>query len=131
MTDFKDLYQSADWKSEKHVPVIDAPDTIVKGEMTKINVTIGKEVAHPNTTAHHIDWIQLFFLAEGEKYPYEIAKTTFSAHGASTNGPDSSTIVTHHEMSISFKTDKPGTLLAASSCNIHGLWQSAKQISIQ
>ena len=32
MADLKDLLQSADWKTEKHVPVIDGADTIKKGE---------------------------------------------------------------------------------------------------
>ena len=41
----KDLYQSGDWKAEKHVPVIDAPDTIKKGEAVQINVSVGKEIA--------------------------------------------------------------------------------------
>ena len=30
MADFKDLFQSADWKSEKHVPVIEAPKKVKK-----------------------------------------------------------------------------------------------------
>jgi superoxide reductase len=29
---FKEMYQSADWKKEKHVPVIEAPDEVTKGE---------------------------------------------------------------------------------------------------
>ncbi|MFA5014628.1 MAG: desulfoferrodoxin family protein [Actinomycetota bacterium] len=29
-----------------------------------------------------------------------------------------------------FKTEKPGTLLASSYCNIHGLWQSSKRLDI-
>ena len=30
MTNFSDLFQSADWKEEKHVPVIEGPDTVKK-----------------------------------------------------------------------------------------------------
>jgi superoxide reductase len=30
----------------------------------------------------------------------------------------------------SFKTEKPGTILASSYCNIHGLWESAKKLAI-
>jgi superoxide reductase len=46
--------QTADFKAEKHVPVIEAPASVGKGEKTVATVTVGKEIAHPNTTAHHI-----------------------------------------------------------------------------
>ena len=37
-----ELIQSADWKSEKHVPVIAAPDTVQSGEVFEVKVSIGK-----------------------------------------------------------------------------------------
>lgn len=48
----KKWIQTDDWKTEKHVPVIE----IVKIEDGKveIRVSVGKEIPHPNTTAHHI-----------------------------------------------------------------------------
>lgn len=131
MAELKDLLQTADWKKEKHVPVIDAPESAKKGEFVKISVTVGKEIAHPNTTAHHIRWISVFFLADGEKFPYQIAKLEFASHGESTLGADTSTIYTHSEGSCSFKSDKPGTILAISSCNIHGLWQNSRKIEVK
>jgi len=130
MKEFKELYQSADWKQEKHVPVIEAPDKVKKGESFTIRVTIGKEVAHPNKTEHHIRWIEIYFQPDEAKFPYQISKTLFTAHGESAEGPDTSTVYTHHEAAVSMKTDKPGTLFAASYCNIHGLWQNAKDIEI-
>jgi len=131
MANFENLYQSADWKQEKHVPVIDAPDKVKKGEIFKVKVTLGKEVAHPNKTEHHIRWIDVYFHPEGEKFPYQIGKAEFNAHGASVEGPDTSTIYTHHEAVLSFKTDKPGTIYAASLCNIHGLWKNEKSIEVE
>ena len=79
MAELKDMLQSADWKKEKHVPVIDSPDSVKKSEAVKFTVTVGKEIAHPNTTAHHIRFITLFFLADGEKFPYQIGRTEFTA----------------------------------------------------
>ncbi|MBD3413832.1 MAG: Neelaredoxin [Candidatus Aminicenantes bacterium] len=130
MTEFKDLFQTADWKQEKHVPVIDAPDQVNKGEMFEVKVSIGKEVAHPNKTEHHIRWITVYFKPEEEGFPCQIGRAEFSAHGESTEGPDTSTVYTHHAATLSFKTDKPGTIFAYSLCNIHGLWQSSKNISV-
>jgi superoxide reductase len=130
MADVKELYQSADWKSEKHVPVIEAPSSVDKGDFFPIKVTIGKEIAHPNTTAHHIAWLKVYFKPEGSKFPYEIGKAEFSAHGASADGPDTSSVYTHHEATLSFKTDKPGVLFATSYCNVHGLWENTREIAV-
>lgn len=131
MGDFTSLFQTANWKSEKHVPVIEAPDKAPKGTLLKVTVTVGKEIAHPNKTEHHIRWIALYFQPAGEKFPYQIGKAELSAHGESAEGPDKSSVYTHHEVTISFKTDKSGTMFALSYCNIHGLWQSSKEIQIQ
>lgn len=131
MASIKELFQTADWKSEKHVPVIECPDTVKKGDFFDVKVTIGKEIAHPNTTAHHIAWIEIYFQPEGSKFPYQIGKASFDSHGASVDGPDTSSVYTHHEAGLSFKTDKKGTLFASSYCNIHGLWESSKEISVE
>ena len=127
----RDLYQSADWKTEKHVPVIDAADAVDKGKSIKIAVTVGKEVAHPNITEHHIAWIEVYFLAEGDKFPCCLAKIELGAHGASAQGPNMSTIYTESKVCLDFKTEKPGAILAASYCNIHGLWESSKELKVK
>ena len=131
MTQLKDLLQVADWKTEKHVPVIEAPNTVQKGEYFEVTVSVGKEVAHPNKTDHHIRWVSLYFRPNGDKFPVEIGRVEFSAHGASTEGPDTSTVYTHHSATFSFKTDKPGTILASSLCNIHGLWESTRALAVE
>jgi len=131
MADFKDIFQTADWKTEKHVPVIEAPDAVTKGEMFQVKVSVGKEVAHPNKTEHHIRWIAVWFHPEGSKFPYQIGRADFTAHGESVDGPDTSSVYTHHETVLSFKTDKPGIIFATSLCNIHGLWQSSKRLSVK
>ena len=69
-------------------------------------------------------------MPDGEKYPYQIGRAEFTAHGASAEGPDTSTVYTHHEATVSFKTSKPGTIMASSYCNIHGLWNSSKKLSV-
>lgn len=130
MAEFKDILQSADWKLEKHVPVIDIPDKGKKGEWINMTLAVGKEIAHPNTTEHHIRWISVFFLPDGEKFAYQIVKIEFDAHGESAAGPNMSTVYTHAQGTAKFKTDKSGTILASSYCNIHGLWQSSKKLDI-
>ena len=42
MTEMKDLFQTADWKQEKHVPVIVLPEGAKKDEPIRITVSVGK-----------------------------------------------------------------------------------------
>jgi superoxide reductase len=127
---FGDLYQTADWKTEKHVPVIDCPDAVKSDEMFQVHVVVGKEIPHPNTTEHHIRWIDLYFLPSGEKFVYEIGRFSFGAHGEAAQGANQGPLYTHHEITAWMKTKKAGTLYATSLCNIHGLWLSQKEITV-
>ena len=126
-----DLVQEADWKAEKHVPVIEYADAVKADELFEVKISIGKEIAHPNTTEHHISWVSLFFHPDGEKFPYQIGRYEFSAHGASVQGPNTSSVYTHHAATTWMKTSKAGTLIAVSYCDIHGLWQSSKEIKLE
>ncbi len=131
MSELNELFASADWKKEKHVPVIEAADKIKKGEVVQVKLCVGKEIAHPNTTEHHIRYIEAYFLADGEKFPYQLGKFEFNTHGESAQGPNTSTIFTQAEVIFSFKTDKKGTIFASSYCNIHGLWKNSKTIDVE
>ena len=122
--------QSADWKSEKHVPVIECPDEVKAGEWVHVTVTIGKEIPHPNTTEHHIRWIRVYFVPEGEKFAVDLGNFEFNAHGESVKGPNQGPVHTHSVVKFGFKTAKPGTLNAVSYCNIHGLWESRMKITL-
>ncbi|MFC1987167.1 class II SORL domain-containing protein [Chloroflexota bacterium] len=130
MKQLGELFQTADWKAEKHVPVIDCPDRVKAGDLFTATVSVGKEVAHPNTTEHHIRWISVYFQPEDGKFPFEVGRFEFSAHGESTEGPNQGPVYTNHKVALSLKISKLGTLLATSLCNIHGLWQSAKEITV-
>lgn len=131
MTKIADLVKTADWKMEKHVPVIDCADEVAADEVFEVKVAIGKEIAHPNTTEHHINWISLYYQPEGDKFPYQVGHYEFTAHGASVQGPNTGAIYAHHALTTWLKINKPGTLFAVSICNIHGLWQSSKEIKMK
>lgn len=125
-----ELFQSDDWKNEKHVPVIEAPDTVNRGEFFEVRVTLGKEVAHPNTTEHHIRWVRLYFKPEDEKFTYEVGSFEFAAHGESVQGADKGPVYTHHDVVAALKIEKAGHLIATSYCNIHGLWENSKAVAV-
>ncbi len=130
MSELSNNIQTADWKKEKHVPVIEAPDQVKADELFEVKVTLGKEIAHPNTTEHHIKYITLFFKPDGEKFEHQVAHFEFSAHGESTVGPNQGPVYTHHAACTSLKINQPGTLHALALCNIHGLWESSKEIGV-
>ena len=115
--------QTADWKAEKHVPAIDAPDSVEAGEMFEVKVSLGKEIAHPNSTEHHIRWIRVFFHPEGDKFAYDLGRFEFNAYGEAE-------AFTTPAAAVVVKLNKPGTLHAVSHCNIHGLWESEKEVKV-
>jgi len=126
-----ELYiQRADWKKEKHMPVIEAPDQVSAGIPFQVKVSIGKEIPHPNTTEHHIAWFDLYFHPEGEKFPLQVGHFTLTGHGESVKGPNQGPLYTHPELAVTLKVNKPGTFHALSFCNIHGLWESERAVSV-
>ncbi|SMC76892.1 class II SORL domain-containing protein [Sporomusa malonica] len=126
-----DLVQSADWKAEKHVPVIEAPDKVKAGEKVTVEVCVGKEIAHPNTTEHHIRWIKLYFKPDNSKFAYEIAAFEFSAHGESVEGANKGPVYSEPVGKAVVKLSASGTFVAEAYCNIHGLWEGSKGVSIE
>jgi superoxide reductase len=122
--------QQADWRKEKHVPVIECADQVAPDEFFEVKVSLGKEIAHPNTTEHHIRWINLYFHPAGAQFTYDVGHFEFTAHGESVQGPNEGPVYTHHEASTQVKLTQPGTLHALAYCNIHGLWESSKEIEI-
>jgi superoxide reductase len=125
-----DYLQTADWKKEKHAPVIECPDSVHADEEFMVSLSIGKEIPHPNTTEHHIEWIQLFFKPESSKFPFEVGKFDFRGHGASIKGANEGPLYTEPKVKVAVKINDSGTLMALSFCNIHGLWESSKEIKV-
>lgn len=127
---FADNIQHADWKKEKHVPVIECPDEVPEDELFEIKVSLGKEIAHPNTTEHHIRWIRLYFKGADSKFVHDVAAFEFNAHGESVQGPNQGPVYAHHGGVAWIKLSEPGTLYALAYCNIHGVWESTKEIEL-
>ena len=120
--------KSADFKTEKHVPVIELPSSVKAGEPFVVTVSVGAEIAHPNTTEHFINWIALYFKPEGAAPVTQLAKFEFVAHGESAKGANQGAAHTEPFGTAKIKLAEPGTLIATSYCNIHGLWESSKDV---
>ncbi|MBN1879032.1 class II SORL domain-containing protein [bacterium] len=122
--------QTADWKNEKHVPVLECPDKVNPGEWLEVRVGLSKAVEHPNTTEHHIRWIRVYFSPDDDKFTYDLGTFTFNAHGEHATGANAGPVHTRDQAVFQFKTMKSGTLHAVAYCNIHGLWESSKRLTV-
>jgi len=131
MAKINEVVKTADFKSEKHVPVIEAPETVKAGDYFTVSATVGKEIEHPNTVEHHMAWIALHFIPASGKVSYEVGRCEFSAHGQSVAGPNLGPVYTGSAVSVNIKLNESGTLCATAYCNIHGLWASDKAITVQ
>lgn len=126
-----EVVQSGEWKAEKHVPVIEAPAKVKSGEKISVKLCVGKEIAHPNTTEHHIRWIKLFFKPKDGKFVFELASLEYSAHGESTEGANKGPVYVEPATEVTVKLSSSGTFIATAYCNIHGLWEGSEEITIE
>jgi superoxide reductase len=131
MPNIGELFQSGDWKNEKHVPVIECPERVKAEESFEVRLSIGKEISHPNTTEHHIRWMQLFFKPTGDKFAYQVGNFEFTAHGEAVAGANQGPVYTDHAVTANLMLKQSGTLVAASYCNIHGFWESTREITVE
>lgn len=123
MSKLSTTIQSGDWKGEKHVPYIQAPEAVKAGENFEVVVHIGEEIGHPNTFEHHIRWMKLYFQPEGGKFPIEVGTFAFDAHGEAD-------VFTEPKVTATLKVNTPGTFYASSYCNIHGLWENSAELKL-
>lgn len=99
---------------QKHTPVITLPETIKAEEFTPVRIKVG-EIDHPNENSHFIQWVELHmddvYLARYDFIP----------------------VVMTPEVEVKIKFIHSGlktTLRAITRCNMHGLWEGTKDITV-
>jgi superoxide reductase len=93
---------------EKHVPVIEPEESAVR-------VVVGKEVAHPNTTEHHIAWAELYGVMKNGMVIH-LGKADFAPGFAA---PD---------VRFQVNTSDFKAFCALAYCNLHGVWQNCVEM---
>ncbi|MBD3307124.1 desulfoferrodoxin [candidate division KSB3 bacterium] len=94
---------------EKHVPDIALSANEVG---TVVTLQVGKEVLHPTTKEHHIQWVQLFGETQEGKF-VQIAALNF---GEGTSLPRGCVVI---------KKEDYKSLVALAYCNLHGVWDNS------
>jgi superoxide reductase len=92
---------------QKHVPGIEAPETVKSGTWFDVKVRVGFMKEHPSTSGHWITMIKLD--ADGKT----LGKTKFKTGGVS------APVAVYR-----IKLDKTSALNAIEHCNLHGTWES-------
>jgi superoxide reductase len=90
----------------KHTPVVEAPLKVKKGEWFEVKVTVGKDIPHPNTKEHWIEWVSLW--------------VNDLLAGQATFAPER----TASEVTFRIRLEETAVLTAHAYCNLHGLWHS-------
>jgi superoxide reductase len=103
---------------KSHAPVITVPEKVKAGEPFTVEVSVGR-VSHPMGPAHWIEFIELGIgnepagRLELQSKGYLVPKATF-------------TVVLGKEAAPAGKV----TLIVRQRCNLHGYWESNKDISV-
>ena len=104
-------------KREGHTPKIEFPDKIRAGESIEIKVSVGP---HPNTLEHSIRWIKVYIYEEGRAFnPQSLFRVELTPG------------LTEPNVAIKLNLKNGGVLYAMEYCNLHGLWASKKEFSIE
>ncbi|RMF91629.1 MAG: superoxide reductase [Methanobacteriota archaeon] len=114
---FSDINRAGDPSSlsdleKKHLPLIDAPDSVKAGEPFEVTVEVGRLLAHPNEPGHHIQWIVLL----GGSVTLAMVELT--------------PVSTSPKVTVTITLDKTTRLRALERCNLHGEWEHSKEIKV-
>lgn len=109
----KDMSNLSDLE-KKHLPEITAPARIKRDEVFPVSIEVGHLMAHPNEAGHFIEWLELYC---GDTFLFRVTlsgsvslpKTTVPVKLSHAHGP----------------------LKAFAKCNLHGLWETTKDIMIE
>jgi superoxide reductase len=74
--------------------------------------------------------MQLYFKPANDKFAYQVGNFEFTAHGEAVAGANQGPVYTDSFVTARLKVNQSGTLYASSYCNIHGLWENSKEITV-
>ena len=112
-----DILKSAEIEGkEKHVPIIEIDRGRGREGVDIIRVIVGKDVPHPNTTEHHIGWIELYGTKKDRQVTF-LGKVDFTP------------VYTNPNARFQVNNIKEfKAFCSLAYCNIHGVWQNCIEV---
>ncbi len=98
---------------KKHIPDIEAPNEVLKGEFFEVSIIVGRMQTHANEPGHFIQYIDLY---ADDNF---IARTDF----APTRTEPKITL----SIGLYHNTEQ---LIALAACNNHGVWVGSRPIAV-
>ena len=108
---FKDSSHEVKTYADKHSPIITCCSIAARGSKLKVNVRVGRTLAHPNEAEHRFEYIQL----------WDLETLLVEAHFLEAA---SSGIPTMIEVEFYIVPQVSMRLKVLAYCNRHGLWES-------
>jgi superoxide reductase len=99
---------------KQHIPTIQAPESVKKGDCFEVTLEVGKAVAHPNEQTHFVRFMDLY------------ADDTFLSRTDFTAGRMSPKVSLYITLRYPVRQ-----LLAYAYCNLHGTWVGRKTICVE
>ena len=113
---FRDVLKNVESEGkEKHVPVIEIGKGKGEGGADIVHVVVGKDVPHPNTSEHHIAWMEVFGVKKNEQV---------IALGRSDFAPG----YTNPNIRFQVPIGEFKAFCALAYCNIHGVWENCLEV---
>jgi len=104
-------------KAEFYIHRIEAPDSVNINEEFKVRVSIGH---YSNTLEHHIRRLRLYLYEEGRRFnPVLLATKELTSQ------------YVEPRLELTLKLRKTYILYAIAYCNIYGLWENRKEVSVK
>jgi len=104
-------------KRESHLPKVEAPGKVKKGEPFQVKVKVGP---HPNQPQHSIRRVEVWFTEDGRAFnPVRIASVELEP------------VYAEPELTFTVKLEKSGTLHVLAYCNLHGVWETDVRVEVE
>lgn len=97
---------------QKHIPYIQAPDRVKRGEYFQVSIKMGKEIDHPMEPGHFIQYVDLY-----ADY-YHLGRVNYTPEAKA-------------EVVLTIKLEESCTLRAFEFCNLHGQWEGSLEILVE
>lgn len=115
---------------KKHLPLIEAPDKVRKGEFFDFKVVINKDMTGSDKTDAQRFWFTVYFLPQDSGIPYQVVKPLFATQEEPEEKKEPLENSILYQASFQFKTEKTGNIYAAAYCPVHGLSQSRSRVEV-